>query len=35
LLAGHVADQLKAGKLNLVHSLSYRPFDTYLLSATT
>ena len=35
LLAGHVADQLKAGKLNLAHSLSYRPFDTYLLSATT
>ncbi len=35
LLAGHVADQLKAGKLNLVHSLRYRPFDTYLLDATT
>ena len=35
LLAGHVADQLKAGKLNLIHSLSYRPFDTYLLSGTT
>jgi len=35
LLAGHVADQLKAGKLNLAHSLSYRPFDTYLLDATT
>ncbi|GAA3977044.1 Tn3 family transposase [Hymenobacter antarcticus] len=35
LLAGHVADHLKAGKLNLVHSLSYRPFDTYLLDAAT
>ncbi len=35
LLAGHVADQLKAGKLNLVHSLSYRPFDTYLLNVTS
>lgn len=35
LLAGHVADQLKAGKRNLVHSLSYRPFDTCLLDATT
>lgn len=32
LLAGHVADQLKAGKLNLAHSLRYRPFDTYLLA---
>lgn len=31
LLAGHVADHLKAGKVNLLHSLSYRPFDTYLL----
>ncbi|RYY18422.1 MAG: Tn3 family transposase, partial [Cytophagaceae bacterium] len=35
LLAGHVADHLKAGKLNLAHSLRYRPFDTYLLDATT
>ncbi|GAA4394137.1 Tn3 family transposase [Hymenobacter koreensis] len=35
LLAGHVADHLKAGKLNLVHSLRYRPFDTYLLEAAT
>ena len=35
LLAGHVADQLKAGKLNLAHSLSYRPFDSYLLAAAT
>ena len=35
LLAGHVADYLKAGKLNLAHSLRYRPFDTYLLEATT
>jgi len=34
LLAGHVADHLKAGKLNLAHSLRYRPFDTYLLDAT-
>ena len=33
LLAGHVADHLKAGKLNLAHSLRYRPFDTYLLDA--
>jgi TnpA family transposase len=33
LLAGHVADHLKAGKLNLAHSLRYRPFDTYLLEA--
>jgi len=30
-----VADHLKAGKLNLTHSLRYRPFDTYLLDATT
>ena len=35
LLAGHVADHLKAGKLNLAHSLRYRPFGTYLLDATT
>ncbi|WP_083322613.1 Tn3 family transposase [Hymenobacter lapidarius] len=35
LLAGHVADHLKAGKLNLAHSLRYRPFDTYLLEAAT
>ena len=35
LLAGHVADHLKAGKLNLAHSLRYRPFDTYLLDAAT
>ena len=33
LLAGHVADQLKAGKLNLAHSFQFRPFDTYLLDA--
>ncbi len=33
LLAGHVADHLKAGKLNLVQSLSYRPFEAYLLDA--
>ncbi len=31
LLAGHVADQLKAGKLNLAHSLRYRPFDNLLI----
>jgi TnpA family transposase len=35
LLAGHVADHLKAGKLNLMHSLRYRPFDTYLLDSST
>jgi hypothetical protein len=35
LLAGHIADHLKAGKLNLAHSLRYRPFDSYLLDATT
>ncbi|SHM24284.1 Tn3 family transposase [Hymenobacter psychrotolerans] len=35
LLAGHVADHLKAGKLNLLHSLSFRPFDTYLLDELT
>ena len=35
LLAGHVADHLKAGKLNLAHSLRYRPFDTYLLEVAT
>ncbi len=35
LLAGHVADYLRAGKLNLAHSLRYRPFDTYLLDAAT
>ena len=35
LLAGHVADQVKAGKLNLPHSLSYRPFEEYLLDAAT
>ena len=35
LLAGHVADHLKAGKRNLAHSLRYRTFDTYLLDATT
>ena len=35
LLVGHVADQLKAGKLNLACSLRYRPFDTYLLEAAT
>ena len=35
LLAGHVADQLKAGKRNLAHSLSYRPFEACLLDATT
>lgn len=28
-----MADHLKAGKLNLAHSLRYRPFDTYLLDA--
>ncbi len=33
LLAGHVADQLKAGKLNLAHSFQYRPLDTYLGSS--
>nr|WP_246399150.1 Tn3 family transposase [Hymenobacter luteus] len=33
LLVGYVADHLKAGKLNLTHSLRYRPFDTYLLDA--
>ena len=35
LLASHVADHLKAGKLNLAHSLRYLPFNTYLLDATT
>jgi hypothetical protein len=35
LLAGHVADHLKAGKLNLAHSRRYRPSDTYLLDAAT
>lgn len=35
LLAGHVADHLKVGKLNLAHSLRYRPFDTYLLDAAS
>ena len=35
LLAGHVADHLKAGKLNLAHLLRYRSFDTYLLDAAT
>jgi hypothetical protein len=35
LLTGHVVDHLKAGKLNLAHSLRYRPFNTYLLDATT
>ena len=33
LLGGQVADHLKAGKLNLAHSLRYWPFDTYLLDA--
>ena len=35
LLVGHVGDHLKAGKLNLAHSLRYRPSDTYLLDAAT
>lgn len=35
LLAGHVADHLKAGRLNLAHSLSYRAFENYLLDAGT
>ena len=35
LLAQHVADALKSGRLNLPSSFQYRPFDEYLLPLST
>lgn len=35
LLAQHVADALKSGRLNLPASFQYRPFDAYLLPLAT
>jgi TnpA family transposase len=35
LLAQHVAEALRSGRLNLPHSFQYRPFDEYLIGMDT